>query len=59
MADQTQHDIPQKPDSIPASEWNYRTIKELVEANTKEFFYAASLPLGTPVELEVIFEIEE
>ena len=26
MADQTQSYIPQKPDSIPASEWNYRTM---------------------------------
>jgi hypothetical protein len=32
MTDQAQRDISQKPDSIPASERHYRTIKELIEA---------------------------
>jgi hypothetical protein len=32
MTDQTQRDLSQETNSIPASEWDYRTTKELTEA---------------------------
>ena len=33
MTNQAQRDISQKPDSLPASEWDYRMIKGFVDAS--------------------------
>jgi len=43
MTNQAQRDISKKPDSLPASEWDYRTIKEFVEASPARQISASDL----------------